>query len=93
MADEARKVAEEALADWQRGERKEVQESKRARLAAERRAEAAEAKAEAAEAKAEAEQARLTPNPNPNPDPWDSAGNTTTCILATSLRLYPYPLP
>jgi len=37
------------------------------------------------------EQARLTPNPNPNPnpnpDPWDSAGNTTTCILATSPRL------
>ena len=77
----------EALADWQRGERKEVQENRLARLAAERRAEAAEAKAEAAEAKAEAEQARLTPNPNPNPDPWDSAGNTTTCILATSLRL------
>ena len=86
-------MAEEALADWQRGERQAVHVSGRARLAAERRAEAAEAKAEAAEAKAEAEQARLTPNPNPNPDPWDSAGNTTTCILATSLRLYPYPLP
>ena len=80
MADEARKVAEEALADWQRGERKEVQENRLARLAAERRA-------GAAEAKAEEEQARLTPNPNPNPDPWDSAGNTTTCILATSPRL------
>jgi len=50
-------VAEEALADWQRGERQAVQESKRLRLAAERRAEAAEAKAEAAEANAEAEQA------------------------------------
>jgi hypothetical protein len=56
-ADEERKAAVEALADWQRGERKEVQESKLARLAAERRAEAAEAKAEAAEDKAEAEQA------------------------------------
>ena len=36
-AEEARKAAEEALADWQRGERKEVQQSKQ-RMLAERRA-------------------------------------------------------